>query len=298
MRHGFLTRTYSTRLSVYLLLLGCLSAISPLRLHAADRPLPDLNTFLQVAKNKMLAERVDAELLNTYTYRKKVLEETLKKDNTVKSSEWKEYEVFPSKEGNYTRLLSKNGVPLPPKELKKQDEDQADKERKRLEREARLSPRERQAKIDLQRKERKERIEEVFNAFYFTLLGREWIEGSPALVLAFTPKPNAPLSTRAGKMIFRNVAGKVWVEENEYALMKIIFETIDSITFGAGLLAKLDKGTVITQELRKVNNEVWLPVRVEMRLKARLLMAKGINQRRLEEYWDYKKYSVSAAIKF
>src|SRR5713226_2082394 len=125
-----------------------------IRLHpltAAEKPLPDLQGFLQEVKKKMLERHEGKDLVENYTYRKQLVEESLKNDRQVKNTEVKEYEVYHFKEGAYQKLMAKNGVPLSPQELKKQDAEQAEKRRKQLAREAALTPKERQAKAEQSR---------------------------------------------------------------------------------------------------------------------------------------------------
>ncbi len=80
--------------------------------------------------------------------------------------------------------------------------------------------------------------------------------------------------------------------------MKLEAEIIDPISIGAGILAKLQKGSTVAFQRRKVNNEVWLPVRVEASLNGRLLLLKGINIHEITEYSEHKKYTVDTILKF
>ncbi|MBI1747074.1 MAG: hypothetical protein HYR55_10860 [Acidobacteria bacterium] len=275
--------------AVFGLAFSIMTGTSRLDLRAGDAPLPDLTLFLKEVRTKLIAQGEAKGRLENYTYRKKVLEETLRRDNTVKSAETTEYRVYHSKSGPYNKMISKNNVPLSLKELKKQDDALAEKERKRREHEAELSVPQRQAKADERRKKRREELDDIFSALNFTLLGRDLLEDRRAIVVAFRPKQGATLRTMIGKAVVRNIVGKAWIDEDDHELMKIVIETIDDIHFGAGVLAKLGKGTMIFQEWRKVNNEVWLPQRTELRMKARVLLVKGFNLRRVEEYWDYQK---------
>ncbi len=72
---------------------------------------------------------------------------------------------------------------------------------------------------------------------------------------------------------------------------------IDDVKFGFGLLASISKDTRMTREWRKLNNEIWAPFHNESRVKARVLLAKGYNRRRIDDYTDYKKFSVETTIK-
>jgi hypothetical protein len=63
-------------------------------------------------------------------------------------------------------------------------------------------------------------------------------------------------------------------------------------------LAKLQKGARITNERKKFNDEVWLPVKVEVSVDVRLMLVKGLRIRQVLEFSDHKKYSVDTILKF
>jgi hypothetical protein len=63
-------------------------------------------------------------------------------------------------------------------------------------------------------------------------------------------------------------------------------------------LAKLQKGSSITAEREKFNDEIWLPMKNEITINARVLLLKGFNLRVVTEYSDHKKFSVDTILKF
>ena len=75
-------------------------------------------------------------------------------------------------------------------------------------------------------------------------------------------------------------------------------EVIDPISIGLGILAKLQKGASIVAERQKFNDEIWLPMRTEITLNARVLLLKGFNIRLINEYSEHKKYTVDTILKF
>jgi hypothetical protein len=138
----------------------------------------------------------------------------------------------------------------------------------------------------------------VLRAADFQLVGRETINGRPAIVLTFKPKPDY----KGGgdgleKYLLQNSKGKVWVDENDYQMAKIEIEVTDSISLALGLLAKVQPGSRAFFEWRKFNEEVWLPYRSDFTAKIRILLVKGEHIREIHEYSDYKKFVVSTSIK-
>ena len=59
----------------------------------------------------------------------------------------------------------------------------------------------------------------------------------------------------------RHFAGKAWVSESEYEVVRLEAEAIETASFGLGLLARVHKGSKAAFERRKVNGEQWLPAR-------------------------------------
>jgi hypothetical protein len=96
----------------------------------------------------------------------------------------------------------------------------------------------------------------------------------------------------------QHVAGKVWVDEQDHQIARVEIEVTDTISIGLGILARLQKGASIAEERRKFNDEIWLPVREDVRLKAKILLLKGFNIRQIMEYSDHKKYSVDTRLTF
>ena len=96
----------------------------------------------------------------------------------------------------------------------------------------------------------------------------------------------------------QHVAGKAWIDEQDHLVVRVEIEVIDSISIGLGILAKLEKGASIVSERRKINDEIWLPVKTDVTLSAKVLMLKGFNMRQINEYSDHKKYTVDTVLKF
>jgi len=265
-------------------------------LQAGEKPLPDVNTFPGKVKHKMLEGRAEKNPLEGHSYHKKVSEEQLNRDGHVKGREVKEYEVYHfGRDETYNRLVARNGAPVPAGELKKQDSEFEGKHR-RLQTRTSLSRGERDAKDAEWRRERRQQIEETFAAFNFKMLGRTTLDGRPALMIQFTPRPEARLQSRLGKAVMKKIAGTVWIEENEHEPMQIHIEATDTITVGGGMLAKADRGTRLVYRWRRGRDGQWRPDRSETQVRAKVLMVKGYHLRRVEEYWGYERLTSEMAL--
>ena len=92
--------------------------------------LPDLDTFLRKILDNLRSDRL---LQSRYTFNMKQSDIELDKEGNQKEVEVNEYEVYPflDEEYTYRRHISKNGQPLSPEEIYKQDRKHDEKLQKR-----------------------------------------------------------------------------------------------------------------------------------------------------------------------
>jgi hypothetical protein len=260
------------------------------------KPLPDASTFMEDFRKTLHSDRT---LLSQYTYTEKETETTLDSNGNPTKTETNVYQVIRGAEEwqTYRRRISKNGLALSDSELEKQDRE----EQKRVEKETRKranwsESKRRQEKAKADQKER-EILDEVFATYDIQLVGREELEGISTILVTFKARPGYKPRRREGK-ILQHIAGRAWIAEDDHQMAKLEAEIIDPISIGAGILAKVQKGSKLAFERRKINNEIWLPVKVDASLNGRLLLLKGINMREVTEYSDHKKYTVDTQLKF
>jgi hypothetical protein len=129
------------------------------------------------------------------------------------------------------------------------------------------------------------------------LVSREMVDNRPTIVMTFGPRAGYKPKTGDAKLI-QHVQGKVWADEEDHELVRLEAELTEPVSFGAGILAKVQKDSKVTFVRRKVNDEVWLPVRVEVDIDGRLLLFKGLHMKEIDEYSDHKKYRVETNIRF
>jgi hypothetical protein len=261
-----------------------------------EKSLPEQTSLMEEFRKNLHAPD---KLLSRYTYTENETEITLDSKGKIKKTETNAYHVFHGTEEwqTYERVISKNGVPLTQKELEKQDR----KERERVENETRKraswsEAKRQQEKAKAEREER-ESTDDIFATFEYQLVRREMLNGVSAILVNFKPKKNYKPKTGDAKNL-QHVAGRAWIAEDDHQLVKLEAEVIDQIKIGAGLLAKLQKGSTLTLELLKINDEIWLPVKFEMLLNGRLLLLKGLNMRIVVEFSEHKKFNVDTILDF
>jgi hypothetical protein len=280
------------RLALAVATLALLAASEALRAGEEPRaPLPDLNTFLGEVRDRL---HTDDYLLDQYTFLEKQTEKQLESDGRVKSVTSSLYEVYPSPEPGktYRKLVERDGKRLTAEELAKEDEKQETKEAKKAAKLYSDDP-EKRASAESERKLKETRtIEEIFRIFEFRIVGREEINGRSAILLTFEPREGVETSTRGGK-ILKKFSGRAWMDEKDRQLVKVEAELKDDLSFGWGLLAKLQKGAHAEMQRRKINDEIWLPAEARFVGHGRVFLVKGLHVDTVSEYSDYRKFSVA-----
>jgi hypothetical protein len=265
---------------------------------AQDLPLPDPKAFGAEVRKRMLTDR---ELQSQYTFVERREEISISKLGKVRAGPVKTYEVYPSVErGNtYKRLIAIDGVPLPPEELARRDRIHREDVLREAAKRERENPQERQKRLQKEAKEQAEwnrTLDEVFEVYDIRLVGRDTIDGAVMVVATLDPKPGYRPRTDAGKLM-KKVRARAWISEADYQVVKVIAEVIDDVTYGWGVVGRLHKGTVATFERTKVNGEVWLPARVEIKGTGRALFRR-FTLSSLTTYSDYRKFHVSTGETF
>lgn len=266
---------------------------------AEAKELPELDAFLQEVRANLRSDRL---LQSRYTYNLKQTKIRLDGDGNPKKVEVDRFEVYPSldEKYDYMKQTVKNGKPVEPEEIKKQDRKRA----KQLEERARdlekegLDEKTRRLQKEEEEKQKEDLIiDELFSMYDFSMVGREVLEGYPAIILEFSPRPGFKPSGREAKIMYK-LQGRAWICEEDHQLMRADVEFIEDISFGKGLLAKLRKGMTASILRRRINDEVWLPARAEIKGSARILLLRNIVFNTINEYSDYKKYVVDTKIDY
>ena len=272
-----------------------LSAVSAhLVAAASEPPLPDKDRFVAEVRARL---RTDRALQANYTFIERRQEIQVSKLGKVTADVTKSYEVYPSADPGFTykRLIAVNGTPISQAELARNDE----KHRRDLEHVA-SSPSERakqQQDIEKNRREEREAIDELFRVYDIHLVGRETLAGYPTIVGTLDPRPDYQPRSDDGRMMKR-FRGRVWAHEFDYQIVKVDLESVEDVTIGWGLLARLRKGAKVTLQRTKVNDEIWLPASLRVVGTGRTLMFRGFRIDSLTEWMGYKKFSVSTEENF
>jgi hypothetical protein len=211
----------------------------------------------------------------------------------VKSTETSGFDIMMIYGEQVERQVSKDDKPLPPKDAAKEEE-KIDKLIAKYKNESENQRAKRLEKDEKAHEEAREFVKEVADAFDFTMLPPETVDGRALYVIQGEPKPGYEPRGKNAKFLTK-LRGKLWIDQDDYRWVKADLETIDTISFG-WFVARLHKGTHLYAEETRVNDEVWLPKLVRLNFDARIALFKDVNEDVTQAYSDYKKFGSQSKI--
>ena len=251
---------------------------------------PDALTIMRKAVDKDIFSWQAAK---DYTFLERMQEDTLDGNGAVKSSKSETHEIMFLYGEPFERTVAKDDKPLPEKDQKKQDEE-FEKETRKREDESTEERQKRIAKYEKERDDDRAFVHEILDAYDFALVGQETLNGRKTWVIDGTPRPGFEGKRREAKMLPK-IKPRFWIDEQDYSWTKLRAEFIDTVSVG-WVIARLHKGTQFEMQQVRVNNEVWLPQRIDVKLDARVALLKGVNANVHFTYKDYRKFRTDTKI--
>jgi len=251
-------------------------ALSPAQDAAAERPLPKIDDVLKRVAERSTREDNDREFKDHYAYNRVSVKEFFNSNGEVKKRE------------------VKNGAHVPKATLTKRDgddkEDATDAANGQSVTNALSTGRGKAfSKSDFAM------TDEVLSRFVFTLVGRETMQGRPTLVIDFHPA-NRELPENSLKEKFINkAAGRVWIDEEEYALVKADVHLAERVNVFGGLAGAVRK---FNYKLNRERTEegYWFTRSSGWHLEGRQVFLQRIVDYH-EERKDVRKYQLSAQVR-
>jgi hypothetical protein len=238
-------------------------------------------------------DEINDKRARDYTYTEHQTVQDLDKSGNVRKTSTETHEIMILDDEYVERLVAKDDKPLPPKEAQKEEE-RIDKFIEKRKNETPDEKRDRLAKEEKEREKDREFVREIADAYYFKALPDETIGGREAFVISAEPRPDFKPHTSDAKFLpkFRF---RAWIDKSECQLVKLDADVIDTVSVGF-FVARLYPGSKFDLEQTRINDEVWLPSHIDVRLDARVLLLKGFNANLLFDYSDYKKFRSSIQI--
>jgi hypothetical protein len=260
-----------------------------------DKPAPSLSEdqirelIRQTAEKDMENDKRQRD----YTYIQREEQHKLDGKGQVKSAETKTSEIMEIYGEQVERLISKDDKPLSDKEAKKEEE-KIQKVIDKRKNESESERKKREEKEEKDREESRQFVREVADAYNFKLVGIDALAGRDTYVIDGEPRPGYEPHLKDAKMLpkFRF---RAWIDKDESQWKKLDIQCIDTVSFGL-FLARIHKGSRIVIEQTRVNDEVWLPQHINVKVDARLALLKDFNVEDDITYRDYKKFRTDTKI--
>ena len=273
-------------------LLPSLSLLLASGLLAQDRSLPDVDTLYQaVRENLAKAERV----AYLYAFKERRTDVHTNPFGRIGTGGTRLFDVYPSPdpELTYRRLIERDGAPVDVRDLADQDRDYEERvadvrQQSASRRDEERRRRDEDAEDAEDASRRKTMIEDVVDALQFTFEGPAVHDGVPALVVSFSPRPGARPKTRQGRTA-QKFAGTVWIHEAASEVMRVEAKSVDSISFGLGIVARLGEGTTATLARQPVEGGVWMPTGFTMSGRGRVALFRRLELDYAVEWFDYRR---------
>ncbi len=254
-----------------------------------DKPLPDIPTLMrQVEANQRTAEAVE----KNYIYKEDNQFQELDSKANVKTTKATEFEVFWANGVRIARELKRDGKDLSPDELKKQDARIDDRVKK---------ARERREKADAEGRETDSHgrdelgVSRMLELGTFSNARRENVNGRPTILVDYVGDPKAKTHSYE-EGVFRELAGTVWVDEQDKALRRLEGHFNNDFKVGGGLVMNVKKGTWFKAAFVKINDEVWLPQTIEADGHARYLLFFSLNGHFQGRTSDYRRFKATSTL--
>jgi len=133
-------------------------------------------------------------------------------------------------------------------------------------------------------------VDDTAATLRFSITHRESLNGRPAIVVKFVPRPDADPQTREGKLA-KMFKGSIWVDEGAREVTRVEATAVEDLSYGFGLLAKLRKGSVVTLTRERIDDHLWLPTSIKFKGEGRALFSlRKLNIDFAVEWFDYRRH--------
>jgi hypothetical protein len=194
-------------------------------------------------------------------------------------------DVIDTKEGQLARTVLINGQPLTAEQraadearMKKLVEDPSER-----------------AKRDKRAKEDEDKGIQMFkaipDAFIFKYEGAE----NGEVRLSFFPNPHYNAPTRE-LQVFRSLSGVIWIDRAALRMSRLDGSLFEDVTFGWGLLGRLNKGGTFSVRQSRVGDDHWEIVALDVKMAGHAVIFKTINVKQLQRITGFHRISDSMTI--
>jgi len=136
---------------------------------------------------------------------------------------------------------------------------------------------------------RRSTVEDVVSVLRFSIRHREMRDGREVVAVGFEPRPGAEPETRQGELA-RRFTGTIFVDEAAHEVTRVEATAIEDLTYGLGLVARLQKGATVTVSRRRIEPDLWMPTSIRFKGRGRaLLLLRSLEIDQVIEWIDYRR---------
>lgn len=246
----------------------------------SSAPLPDIQTVISRVRARALAlEGLRKNYICTMTMTADEFS-----SNGSKKTHTDQYQVFYVGNTEVDQHVARDGKPLSPAD--------AAKEQQRVDKLV--------AKLKSQQ-QKPEKDQVVISASgllkvaTFSNPRRELINGRPTLVFDYQGNPSAK-ADNLGQEVMRRLAGTLWIDERDDALLRFKGTLQENFHVAGGLLINIKKGSWFDSTFAPVHGEIWFPALTTAHVDGRFLLLKGFSGDGRQTFSDYRKLTTSVTI--
>jgi hypothetical protein len=194
-------------------------------------------------------------------------------------------DVIDTKEGQLARTLAVNGQPLTPEQRASDDA----RMKKLVQDPAERAKREKRAKDDNDKAT--QMFKAIPDAFIFKYDGEE----GGQIRLTFLPNPHYDAPNRE-LQVFRAMGGQMWIDRSAERLTRMEGTLFEDVTFGWGLLGRLNKGGTFSVAQSNVGDNHWEIVALDVKMSGHAVIFKTINVKQMQRLTEFRRVSDNLTI--
>lgn len=238
-----------------------------------------------VVRHALADQQRVSDLLENYTYTKRVVSESSNEKGKVTGHQERVVNFAPCEGKTCITLVSVNGAPPKPRELKEHQKAVEKEWEKKAKKNA----------ADRQKEEDEDLfLSKDFLAVYdFSSSGTELHEGTATQVVAFAPKQETVALADKSNKVLTKMAGRMWIAEVDRKIVATEMHMVKPIKVWGGFAGTINNMTV-QQEYLVDANGIYLPKKNAVEMEMRIVLSK-VRLRVVEEYSDFKRAPVVAA---
>ncbi len=217
------------------------------------------------------------KLQMVYAFRQVDMEEELNENGSVKEHHEQTLDLFPIDGQLFAKQTSKDGKPLSAADQRKEEKRENDFRSKSSQKRSESNV-DNSVTLD----------ERLIGRFRLILKGEESLNGRQAYVIAYAPKGGSDSYRGIADKVISNLAGTIWIDEQEYEIVKLDARLQAEVKLGWGLLGKLTEFRMQLEMIR-LDATNWLPTHVAGLMKGRKLFS-GMHARWETRMSDFHKF--------